>query len=56
MITHGKPNNEHPGAYEHELRRFDGAVQTVASDTSDEEFGEFADSLIDEFRLSPLES
>lgn len=56
MITHGKPDLTRPGAHEDELRRFDGAAQTVVIEPSNEENEKFADDLIDEYRVSPLES
>jgi len=56
LFTMGRPDRSVPGAHEHEMRPFHGAVETVRADSPDPENRDFVDELVDDFRLTPLAS
>ena len=55
MATLGKPDRLRPGAHEHDVRAFDGALRPLTVDRPSKQNIEFANSLVDSLRAAPLE-
>lgn len=56
MVARGKPDLTRPGAHEHDMRPFHGDIQPLAVDLHNDLNSSFVDSIIDEYRVTPLQS
>jgi len=56
MVALGRPDRAVPGAYEADVRPFDGAIAPSAYDVVSEENLDFAIEILDQFRTAVLEA